>query len=69
MKKRTAPAEKEPAVCCAQCRFVGTIEDVVCCKRYPPVVIYLVATDSVESHFPVITPTDCCGEWAAKLNS
>jgi hypothetical protein len=54
---------------CASCRCYSADpgDDAGYCKRYPPTLIVL--EESITSAYPVVGPTDICGEYARRLQS
>jgi hypothetical protein len=47
---------------CATCKFYDRRD----CKVYPPQVIYDYTSDTYESLWPEVEPTDWCGQWEAQ---
>lgn len=53
---------------CRECRHAHFGDDVIACRRFPPVPVWE-GDEGVCSHFPVIAADHWCGEFAAKLSS
>lgn len=54
---------------CRECRFACFGDEVITCRRYPPVPVFDASEGDVISTFPITAADVWCGEFAPKLSS